>query len=962
MAYDYNNYEKFYNAMNDSQRAKWNEQNKNDADFNDFLSKYNAKNQTSTPVSTGKASSQTAVPEYWGTWASNAKQSNYVNQWEGNYKYNPTTWYYEKQWTSTGTTTPTTPTQTSTTSTPSSVSTPKSDTISSMKEYWDSLDYAQQQEKLKANPSLKEWLAKYWITSKTAPVESTWTTWDTGKTWWTTPADKWDYSDNSPERMAEIADNVNRFYNTNPGIFENEDTFRKFFIDWKGRTPEQEAFLMDFYKNRKKYNELDNYTADEIWAMDVYWRVPESYLTYLKNSDPERYAAVMDAKAKEQDKIKDKTSLETTNVMTWEDDENTITSKAIEWLKKQWLFIDEDWNFIDDRTENYATDEEKQYAKDAADIIARNLDIDNTVKHTYDDLVEKYPWATKATLMAMAQDINSDLLREKENNNVELTRLQWYMDYMQSERQERNRIWENAINQLQKQYGMYYTYSPEWMSELAQAQYAATNVTLDQADNWTDTQKQMALDSVLTPIYEQYGDIIQRPKAQVINDVMAYAKNNWLTLSEALDQNFMKYLKEKPAYQQRVNASDTSNIAWTKIWEDADGNAIYWFVDTLNKTVDPYGSFWGKTWWSGYEYTANWINSNRNERVGYMSDLAGNYTDIWDMANAIANWMSWLWGWELECWVYVNDYINAVTGSKWAYGSLISEKTKNAPNRNWDDIQVWDAIVFDYNINTPQWVLNSPEKDELLKYGHVGIVTWVNDDWSITMSHTNWWVVTETVVKPWSSFYGSFAWSQHIHPSKAKSAWYNEQWSNEYVAFLNAADNPESQKKIANWLWLSVDEMREQSNRYSWAQTADSYYDVLDKINWLLDEIDTWKLPSFYERGNALSDRWFWWLTSWVNQNVADWYDANDRIVSVLWLDSLINLKGRWATFWALSDSERQAINTYATSLWKNKSEEKYKQELIRLRNTLIESSHWYLWDLSKYWQNQSYDWSAWIK
>jgi hypothetical protein len=55
------------------------------------------------------------------------------------------------------------------------------------------------------------------------------------------------------------------------------------------------------------------------------------------------------------------------------------------------LFLDKDGNLIDDRTENYATDEEKQYAKDAADIIARNLDIDNTVKHTYEDLVKAYP-------------------------------------------------------------------------------------------------------------------------------------------------------------------------------------------------------------------------------------------------------------------------------------------------------------------------------------------------------------------------------------------------------------------------------------------------------------------------------------------------------------------------------------------------------------------------------------------
>jgi hypothetical protein len=35
------------------------------------------------------------------------------------------------------------------------------------------------------------------------------------------------------------------------------------------------------------------------------------------------------------------------------------------------------------------------------------------------------------------------------------------------------------------------------MAEKAQAQYAATNIALDQADNGNETQKQMALQNVL---------------------------------------------------------------------------------------------------------------------------------------------------------------------------------------------------------------------------------------------------------------------------------------------------------------------------------------------------------------------------------------------------------------------------------------------------------------------------------
>ena len=959
MAQTYEQWKQSYESMDKAQKQQYADLLKTkSSDYigNQYATRYAGEKwgkTATTPTTSTETTSTTptpniAKPEYQWTWTSGAKWSTYTNQWEGNFTYNPKSWYYEKT---------------------TNVETPKIETPKAANQelanFWNNLSYEQQQNYLNQNPNLKQSVVSKWLTIKqpeatpTTPTTPT-TPEETPKQW------EWDYQDDSPERMAEIAQNLEMYKQTMPYLFSDKKAFDDFFINWKGRSQAQIDFLNQWFDNNQKYGKYDALTPESIWAWIAYWDIPEDYLTMLKTTDPAKYMAVLQAKQDAEDKIKDKTALDTTSFLSWED-EATITSKAIEWLKSQWLFLDNDWNLIDDRTENYATDEEKQYAKDAADIIARNLDIDNTVKHTYDDLVEKYPWATKATLMAMAQDINSDLLREKENNNVELTRLQWYMDYMQSERQERTRIWENAINQLQKQYGMYYQYSPEWMSELAQAQYAATNVTLDQADYGTDTQKQMALDAVLTPIYQQYGDIIQRPQAQVINDVMALAKNKGIGLSQALEENFMKYLKEKPAYQTMQSQMNATWLKREKVGKDANWNDIYWFVDLANKTVSPYWAIWG--WVSSATantYTVEEVSSNRDKRVSAMRDIANQYDTLWDMAEWIAYNMEWVgWG-NLECWQYVNDYINAVTWSKWQYGNLVSQKASLAPNKDWDSIQVWDVVVFDYNKNTPQWVLNSPQKEDLLKYWHVWFVTGINPDWSINMSHTNWWVVENTVVKPWSSFYNSFAGSQHINKSQSLWKWFNEQLTNEYLAFIQAAWKPADQKKIAEWLWLSVEEMREQSNKYSWQQTADTYFDMLGRINNILSLAESWDLPSFAIRKNAQSE-WFFWGLATRGQDVSDWKADNDKIVDTLSLDSLINLKWRWATFWALSDSEREAIGRYATALWSPMSDAKYINELKQLRAKLIESSHWYLWDLTSYWQNQSYmgnqsyDWTAWI-
>jgi len=702
MAYDYDKMKSAYQQLTKQQQQDWVNQNKDNANVQRFAKEYAAEigwTKTSTPSTTSTTSTAskttptttyTSKPEYQGQWWITTKNdpssSPYVNQWQWQYTYNPTSWYYEVKWQTTQT-----------------------QWWDKIRQYWDSLSYEEQQQKLKENPNLRASLAKYWATEKQQEVKP-----ETKPEWWETPSEWWDYQSDSPERMAEIAANLEWYKQTMPYLFNDKRAFDDFFINWKGRSQAQIDFLNQWFENNKKYGKYDALTPDSIWYWIAYGDIPEDYLTMLKTTDPAKYQAALQAKQDAEDKIKDKTSLDTTSILSWES-EDTITSKAIEWLKSQWLFLDNDGNLIDDRTENYATDEEKQYAKDAADIIARNLDIDNTVKHTYEDLVKKYPWATKATLMAMAQDTNADLLREKENNNVELTRLQWYMNYMQTERQERNRVWENAINQLQKQYGMYYQYTPQWMSELAQAQYAATNVTLDQADYGTDTQKQMALDRVLTSIYQQYGDIIQRPMAQVINDVMALAKNKGISLSQALEENFMSFLRQKPEYQQMQSMLSEPNLQI--IWYNSDWKAVYWYWDSATKTFKQVSVWAGgiSTWWTTWDGTS--YITNIQPLNNFISDLETKY----DIAS---EWWTWWWkirGW--WCWTVVNDYL----GSVWDNIKL-SEANDIKPYATSKVPAEWAVAYFDWT--------QSRATPETKKHGHVWIVVSDNGD-TITVLESN---------------------------------------------------------------------------------------------------------------------------------------------------------------------------------------------------------------------------------
>lgn len=847
--------------------------------------------------------------------------------------------------------TQTTPNQTQTTPTPTPTPTPTTPTpttttptrqtwvdVAGIKNMWDNLSYDDQQKYLGQYKGLQESLTAKGITNKAKPEEAAQTTATTPttptKTTTPTGKDEWDYQDSSEWRIYEIAWHLNDYRVSQPNLFNDWETFSNFFIDWKDRSQEQLNYLRDYFNAVKRYNSLDNMTADTVWNMMVNGAIPDDYLNYVKYSNPQRYSEIMDAKARATDRIKDSASMDTVKSMEWETD--TTTSKSIEWLKNQWLFLDKDWNLIDDRTENYASEEENKYLKQLADLAATNLDIDNTVKHTYDDLVERYPWATKATLMAMAQDMNSDLLREKENNLVEMTRLQGYVWYMQSERQERDTVGQNAINQLQKQYWMYYEYSPEWIAELTEAQYSATNITLDQADTWTDAQKQMALDAVLTPIYEQYWSIIERPQAQVVNDVIAYAKEKGITLSQALKENFTDFLKQKPAYKNMQ--SQMANAWWDikNVYIDWEQQSI-WFNPYTQESKPLWYSYNGSNW----KYNLIWMNErwewdyfqNRWAVQETMREWANQWWNLeWATQNIAAN-MEGSYLWLNTCWYYVNDYIYWLTWVKWPFWSEIQNKRDACTNTWLKWAKVWDAIVFDWNIAWwVKWV--SPE------YWHVWIITWSYEDWSIDVSSTISWKVQTRHVSPWDAWYNNIYWTRSLNYVPQSET--NPEWHPMYDRINEILYDKKN--------WLTKDQL---SN----LQNAETMYRYLYKM------ADDWSLQHFIN-SNAFQlimkdmvnttfsndDWWDWFASAWAKAVAKA--DITDPVVLQVAnrFQRLIELKLRKESWAAISSSEwKSNFSNLLPQAWEDASTKQdklswWEEGLIYPTFRYSGMPQWYVW------------------
>ena len=646
--------------------------------------------------------------------------------------------------------------------------TPTQQSSDAIWEAWKWLDYETQQKKLQMIAWLKDALAAKGIVSKTEPEPTAAAT--TPKTTTTTPKkttvvqtpkqQEWDYQDNSQARMNQIADNLDKYRQTNPELFDDMSAFYNFFIKDKWRSQDQIDFLWDYYNRMQKYGKYDGMSPDAIgkWLAD--WTIPQEYLNYIKSTDITRYNEIMWYKKDAEDTIKNEGYLSDAASMAgiegWESEPSSI--KYAKWNE---IWMDEDNNWIDDRREHYASKEEQWYQKQIADLNAANLDIDNTVKHDFEDLVKKYPWATKATLMAMAQDQNAKLLREKENNLVELTRLQGYVSYMQEERFEMNKAGAESIAQLQKNLWLYYDYSPEWLAELAQAKYGATNITLDQADSWNETQKQMALQNVLDGYYDKYWDIIQRSEQQVINDIIAYAKKNWVWLAQALQENFVKPLREKPEFATLSSGRTITNW-WTDKWsvetiKDANGNDISVMINqaTWETRLMNGNSYVGETTAttaSGKSYNV----LTPTELVDWLSNFVSGY-EIWDV---------W-W----QCWAFVNNWLKAmwVSDSNIYWNSKESKlQTKNEdPNTT---AQTGWVAIWKPEVLTWDWA----------KYWHVGFVIQDNWDGTVKVLDSNgtknpktwkydWTVWVHDVSK--SSLYGYF------NPSQwAWASWWNDDW------------------------------------------------------------------------------------------------------------------------------------------------------------------------------------------
>ena len=822
---------------------------------------------------------------------------------------------------------------------------------------WNSLSSAQQQAAL-TKKGMLDYVNSKWLTVKKEETPVATTTKPKQTTYTTPKQQEWDYQDNSQARMDEIARNLNWFRQTNPELFQDPSTFYGFFIDGKGRSQDQIDYLWSYYDRVKKYSKYDDMPASSLWEWLADGSVPQDYLDYIKWVDPQKYQEILSYKQDWEDRIKNESYLEDLSSMAWFEWWESEPS-SIQYGKWNWIWLDENGDWIDDRRYHAPTEEELQLSQEDSEYEAEKLKLKNAYKWLQDDLTEQYPDADLSTIMVLTSDRGTKIQKALDTISVAQTKTQWRLAYLQNERATMDKAWADSIAQLQKNLWMYYQYSPEWIAELAQAQYWATNITLDQADSWTETQKQMALQNVLDWYYDKYWDIIQRSEQQVINDVIAYAKEKWIWLAQALQENFVQPLQSKPWFAQ-LNATTSDAISWTKIWEDADWNAIYGFVDTYNKTVTPYWN--ASSSWISTTYdtsTRPWKANTVKEIVSYdwTDDLGWAVSDIY-------NKFKWQNYW--ECWYLVNDYYKAVT---WDSNNLITGTfkdrkglfTKNTPS-------VWDIVLFD-------WTNSPTASDKMKTYWHVALVEWMDDtgiwvvdanwdwNWTVDRRHINYndalyqdrvyWFYT---IPEWDRQDTAVVDMWYINTPEAINAFeeFNKLWSK----WLDTTAKQKRAKELFALLGTDENGFKRMADAY-WddqnAQQAEKNIEMIDKLLATADDLPDIKMrsrlwtPNSYWTLRNQADWWYWTLATAAIESMDEeelaaynkWASDYDMLMANLMYDKYKEIKSTWWTFWSMSNAEWDNLKQAASNLKFNQDVKTYRENLEALKKE-FQNLKWY--------------------
>jgi len=669
------NYEQFkqaWDSMGNAERRKYTEQYKNDSQFQQFANQYSQEMKNQDP-----------------SWVNNQNNASNMNGW-----------------TNTQQDTTTTQNQTNVNDTNWGFDTNKSP-LSDWNNWNGNIYWKTEFDKTEQLDESKFWTAPWEISVKE------WTAAQTGRP---------DYQAESDARLNEMANNLNQYWNTNPEFFSDRETFNRVF-EYNSRQSQAQRDLLDSYwKKKTDSNKASTYTTWEsiVDGMNKGDITPD-IMNLIRQYNPEAYA---DWQKAQQDEVNKRIANLTPPRDIWD-----TAELWQEIIKKFWL---EAWDPYDIYGTWYWMAEQLGVFRDSQQLatLSNNIAwIYERMNSNVQNLTSQLEWRYSAwyiaakinkensALNAQAASMQNSysLLLQNRNQNMAIAQQAWAMK--QAQGQEDTRAFNDKLRALwfARDTDSYRT--PEQQAQL-QLQTAAIQSDLSllnqsksndlalynkyataQLDNRLkselsdlnvkdENQLRSNLNNILSQYYSKYWDIIKRSQAQVVDDVIAYAKKNNCSIGEALTKNFIEPLQNKTEFKNKINQNYWmygSQSLWTIGWNDV----------VITKNPD---------WTMNFRYLGNTQANNLSQ--GLANFVLQHPVDS-------------KWG---QCWSFVNDYLEDL----WLGRLFWNEYSQKQSIKNTDVATVWSVAIMPSSTSPKNW--------------HVAIVTSINNEkWTVTVVESNWW-------------------------------------------------------------------------------------------------------------------------------------------------------------------------------------------------------------------------------
>lgn len=522
-------------------------------------------------------------------------------------------------------------------------------------EQWNSMTLAQQKLYAKLNPNV-DLAAKWWEFAKSNASKiaaQNWAASGKNDAWlWQKPTD-WaapqapatnSYQDESAERMAEINANLQLAYEQTPWVFKNRELFDAEF-DYAKRSQKQKTQLDEFYKRKTNESFLKSISANDIVNSITSGKTSLEKFADLETIDPVKYQAVMDGIQVANNKKKAESNMAVNDATLQSADGKSTELTVPKELTENNAAIEAAINSNADEYKAAVNDPDLMAKRDELTEEMWYVDqLDKDIMRVKDEVAAQYPWVPRSQLNAIIADRTDKYRIERGDALIKINTLQGIINNRLEEAQLNYNVENNRTSQLMslesqklQQLGFAfqlksYEEAPQRAKELAQFQsdlqlqqnQAKMEQEFDFANpDWNSTdpaEQNRALTMAINRAYETFGDIIQRSPAQVIADVKKYAQENWVSMQEALQQNFISQLKDKPEYQKILNTKmwvsndPSAGMQWGKIWEWTDDNGVvhdtFGLINLNNWTVTP-SSFWGWGAWGGWS-SQEWMRTDRH--------------------------------------------------------------------------------------------------------------------------------------------------------------------------------------------------------------------------------------------------------------------------------------------------------------------------------------------------------------